>query len=271
MNVKSRGILTDSPRRGPPTKDGIMQSQKDDNPSSQGGQDGPFRTNRRDLVGVPRQTDRSTQLGNNGRGFPDESLPMTSSTASQSCGHSIRDDLRNYSSSGPTQCHTCKTNPPSTLGGRALARGEQWQRTLADHHDPTKVEGVTSEIITRDSGRQSYKIEPDVWKTMSKKARRNFTYNNNIKFGLPPGPSPRPTNPGNPNHPDYYPHSRASLVRSSLTGGRDAKKVVNQQPTEANAAPASKQASFAGTQSATSLRLLVSTVLVYGAVRSDSR
>ncbi|KAL2272103.1 hypothetical protein FJTKL_08320 [Diaporthe vaccinii] len=108
---KYHTVLTDSPRRGPPPKDDIMQGQKDKNPS-EGGQDAPFRTNRRDVVGVPHQTDRSARLGNNGRGCPVESLPMTSSTAFQSCGHSIRGDLRNYSSSGPTECHTCKTNPP---------------------------------------------------------------------------------------------------------------------------------------------------------------
>lgn len=132
-----------------------------------------------------------------------------------------------------------------------MARGDRSQRTLPDHRDPTKAEGVTSEIMTRDSGRQSYKIEPDVWKTMSGRARRNFTYNNNIKFDLPPGdPFPRPTNPGNPNHPDYNPNSCASFMRRNLKAGGGARKAVKQKPAEVNAAPASRQATLAGVDSA---------------------
>lgn len=131
-----------------------------------------------------------------------------------------------------------------------MARGDRSQRTLADHHDPTKAEGVTSEIMTRGSGRQSYKIDPDVWKTMSRKAKSNFTHNNNIKFGLPPGdPSPRPTNPGNPNHPDYNPNSCASFMRRNLKAGGGARKPVKQKPAEVNVAPASRQATFTRVQS----------------------
>lgn len=135
-----------------------------------------------------------------------------------------------------------------------MARGDRPQRTLSDHSDPTKVEGVTSEIMTRKSGRQSYKIERGVWKTMSRKAKRHFTYSNNIKFGLPPGdPSKRPTNPGNPNHPDYDPNSCASFMRRSIRASGGASKAVKQKPIKVNGTPASKMVTFAGAQPAKSV------------------
>lgn len=132
-----------------------------------------------------------------------------------------------------------------------MARGDRTQRILPDFRDPTKAEGVTSEIMTRGSGRPSYKIDPDVWKTMSRKAKREFTYSNNIKFDLPPGePIQRPINPGNPNHPDYNPYSCASVLRRNLKAGGVAGKAAKQRPIEFNLVPASRQAAFAGTRSA---------------------
>lgn len=124
----------------------------------------------------------------------------------------------------------------STLTGQAMARDDRARMTT---RDPTKVKGVTSEIMTRDSGRQGYKIDPYVWMIMSRKDKKKFLWSNNVKFDLPPGESSQqPTNPGNPNHPDYNPYSRASFVRTSLKFGRGERT-------------AAKQATSLGIQSAT--------------------
>lgn len=105
--------------------------------------------------------------------------------------------------------------------------------------------------MMRDSGRPGYKVDPDVWKTMSRKAKQSFRWNNNKEFDLPPGePTQRPTNPGNPNHPDYNPYSRASLVRRSLMAGGYAKKAAKPKRVEVNVAPPSEQTTFAGAQPA---------------------
>lgn len=66
------------------------------------------------------------------------------------------------------------------------------------------------------NGRPRLRIEDDVWKKMKPSEKRQYRWNNNIRFRLPPGEkSEQPTNPGNPNHPDYNPSSMASMVRRS--------------------------------------------------------
>lgn len=142
------------------------------------------------------------------------------------------------------------------LTGQAMARDDRSRMAMPDYRDPTKVKGVTPEIMTRDSGRQGYKIDPYVWLIMSRKDKKEFLWSNNIKFDLPPGESSqRPTNPGNRNHPDYNPYSRASFVRTSLKFGRGERTAAKQATSLGiqSATPVVTQPKVAGSRSAVSV------------------
>lgn len=128
---------------------------------------------------------------------------------------------------------------------------EHSRMTSRRYRDPTKIKGVTSEIMTRDSGRQGYKVDPDVWMTWSRSDKRNFRWSNNVKFDLPPGEPRRPANPvnpanpANPSHPDHNPNPRANIVLNSLKAGRGARETLKQKPVQSNT-PVFSQANVAG-------------------------
>lgn len=86
--------------------------------------------------------------------------------------------------------------------------------TLNKYQDPFTFEGVTGEMYIGKDGKARLRVDDKVWKSWSAKKRSLFVYCTNVRFDQAVGESqPAPTNPGNPNHPDYKPTSAASILR----------------------------------------------------------
>ncbi|KAH8754334.1 hypothetical protein F5883DRAFT_620866 [Diaporthe sp. PMI_573] len=152
------------------------------------------------------------------------------------CGHMISGDgLRELLSSGSNQCLICTSSgrkaseatetrddgeaSAASNNSETTAHNERNRVTLLRYNDPTKLSGVTSEVYTNKDGRPRFRVDPDVWRSMTRQERKQFLWGSNVKFSLPPGESAQePANPGNPRHPEYRPTSIESQIRGSFKG-----------------------------------------------------
>lgn len=106
--------------------------------------------------------------------------------------------------------------PNSAMNVEATTQNQRSRITLPEHFNPSLLRGVSSDIIISTSGKPRFHVDPEVWKILPKKAKKDFAWWCNIHFNLPPGEEfQKPTNPNNPNHPNHRPGPASRAVNSS--------------------------------------------------------
>ncbi|KAG8167906.1 hypothetical protein KVR01_003595 [Diaporthe batatas] len=97
--------------------------------------------------------------------------------------------------------------------GEATTYTQRSRITLPDYQDPRQMEGVSSDIVISASGKPRFRVDSSVWRRMSTKDKKEFSWRCNIYFGLRSGGEAR-----QPTSQDRHSQGNVTLTTSSSTG-----------------------------------------------------